>query len=662
MRRCVAAAAALVFAAGAPMAFGQDSVALTPGGNDALPAHDASVQRTRYLVDLVQASTSWNNAILVAPIVKASRDTDPLFRTQILGSIAVSPSLLTNVTFASRDFATWTGAGAGVNPLSNAGGSIVSATGFRSQFGVGASDFSLNASSAVGAIVGRVNGAFNRLYVERVVAASSRATQTGPDTATVSLGGIDAQGNLAIRADNFNTQVTTSNRLLGDNILRVDLGARAGVVNTLTSAASVNTSDDTSATTYVISNESTPTNTPTILNQPGVGPFALAYDFAGRFRAGSATSNLSTGFSHIAGLPLQGHRGNPTFSTVSTSGGAGTVASIAMPVPTSLANRLLTFRLDYGSAGSPPTVTGGSPAQYQLPSPISSGSFVANSASTASFRQYLSQTSWRGGNGQVGVGRDRTGNLVLAATATDPSAGDFIAVANINSGGVATWSIAAYSGAPVLSGLNGASLGTLVTTLSPPGATLSAPSVDRLGNIYFIATWKPALSPQETALFKGVTTQTGYRLEALLRTGQTLTGANSTRPYTITSLTLNDSDSIASGSMFAQSIIQQQDPAATTSDPTRIRAFGGVVVSAVITYDNAGTSEAYDAVLYVGPTAGVDCQADYNGDTVVDVNDIFAFLAGWFARAPAANVNGDAVVDVNDIFAFLGLWFARCPG
>lgn len=51
------------------------------------------------------------------------------------------------------------------------------------------------------------------------------------------------------------------------------------------------------------------------------------------------------------------------------------------------------------------------------------------------------------------------------------------------------------------------------------------------------------------------------------------------------------------------------------------------------------------------------CVADYNNSGNVDVNDIFAFLGGWFARDQLADTNTSGVTDVNDIFAFLGLWF-----
>ena len=146
----------------------------------------------------------------------------------------------------------------------------------------------------------------------------------------------------------------------------------------------------------------------------------------------------------------------------------------------------------------------------------------------------------------------------------------------------------------------------------------------------------------------------------VLGQGTTINGVDSATPYTITSITLTDSDSIASGAMFSQNVIQQQDPASTTSNPTNLRAFGGLVVSAVLTYNNAGFPEAYDALLYVGPAQGSDCFADFNGDGHVTVQDIFAFLAAWFAHSPTASINHSGPPTVQDIFSFLALWFAGC--
>jgi hypothetical protein len=55
------------------------------------------------------------------------------------------------------------------------------------------------------------------------------------------------------------------------------------------------------------------------------------------------------------------------------------------------------------------------------------------------------------------------------------------------------------------------------------------------------------------------------------------------------------------------------------------------------------------------------CPADFNGDHVASVQDIFDFLAAWFASDPRADFNGVGGVTVQDIFDFLAAWFAGCP-
>jgi hypothetical protein len=58
-------------------------------------------------------------------------------------------------------------------------------------------------------------------------------------------------------------------------------------------------------------------------------------------------------------------------------------------------------------------------------------------------------------------------------------------------------------------------------------------------------------------------------------------------------------------------------------------------------------------------TANFGCAADYNGDGVIQVQDIFDFLNGWFAGDPRADFNGGGL-SVQDIFDFLNSWFAGC--
>jgi len=55
------------------------------------------------------------------------------------------------------------------------------------------------------------------------------------------------------------------------------------------------------------------------------------------------------------------------------------------------------------------------------------------------------------------------------------------------------------------------------------------------------------------------------------------------------------------------------------------------------------------------------CRVDFNEDGSVTVGDIFAFLSGWFAQDPRADFDGTPGFTVADIFAFLSAWFAGCP-
>jgi hypothetical protein len=54
------------------------------------------------------------------------------------------------------------------------------------------------------------------------------------------------------------------------------------------------------------------------------------------------------------------------------------------------------------------------------------------------------------------------------------------------------------------------------------------------------------------------------------------------------------------------------------------------------------------------------CPADFNHSKVVSVQDIFDFLAAYFANDIRADVNGSLTVSVQDIFDFLARYFAGC--
>lgn len=54
------------------------------------------------------------------------------------------------------------------------------------------------------------------------------------------------------------------------------------------------------------------------------------------------------------------------------------------------------------------------------------------------------------------------------------------------------------------------------------------------------------------------------------------------------------------------------------------------------------------------------CLGDFNGSGAVSVQDVFDFLAAYFATDPRADVNGVGGVTVQDIFDFLAAYFAGC--
>ena len=77
------------------------------------------------------------------------------------------------------------------------------------------------------------------------------------------------------------------------------------------------------------------------------------------------------------------------------------------------------------------------------------------------------------------------------------------------------------------------------------------------------------------------------------------------------------------------------------------RAFRCVVTNA------CGSATSNPATLTV-------CAADFNCSGTLTINDIFDFLAAWFAGNPAADFNHVNGITIQDIFDFLAAWFAGC--
>ncbi len=63
---------------------------------------------------------------------------------------------------------------------------------------------------------------------------------------------------------------------------------------------------------------------------------------------------------------------------------------------------------------------------------------------------------------------------------------------------------------------------------------------------------------------------------------------------------------------------------------------------------------------FASPPLPPPCRGDFNGSGAVTVQDLFDFLAAYFASSPTADINGASGVTVQDIFDFLALWFQGC--
>lgn len=119
----------------------------------------------------------------------------------------------------------------------------------------------------------------------------------------------------------------------------------------------------------------------------------------------------------------------------------------------------------------------------------------------------------------------------------------------------------------------------------------------------------------------------------------------------------------------------EQSPVLTDTSALDTPVFGSMQATApagtgkarltlVMVQNGAGTSSAYmDDVTfgYISPAAITPCVADFNGLDGTTVQDIFDFLAEWFASNPHADFNESGAITVQDIFDFLNSWFQGCP-
>ncbi len=748
MRIASNAALTLALLAGlASPSLAQDSVSTNAdGGNglpgDALDPFTTSFQSLNYVVDLVPLTTSWGTHFAVAPIAKSGRPPGTNRFSSLNGASAISQTVRTGAPYPASSYFLWTSAGAGRGPNNNtAGTSSVATTGTASVFGVGFLDYCdtnvLGIQSFMNQIIG-CQVAFDpaspaRLFVRRVVAASNSSGQAVQDRSQFGFGAIDASGNVYLRADST-TATSSTNPIACDNYFRVALGSRGATINSIDAAGAT----DTAASARLLNNGAVTVNTPTCIPADLAGrALLIGSNLAGQLISETSPGTLTNVATHLAGAADQ--RGAVSVSGASLfAGSVGTGAIIARTTANGRNDSIALFGLSAAGAVVAPRL-------LTLPSSASdpcSGTAWPNGSpfTSADLRHYDSQVVFRGGNGPVAVAKDQGGRALAAAVAyndafefasDNPYNAILVARFDPSSGSSpVAWSVAAWTSTSTADGkpiygdfgadgipntsdagegdgtLDAAPIGRLASTselsLGKDGPSLSAPMLDSVGNVWFVGSVRlnAMVGGQpgfefSTALLRGVYDPGAfcYKLELVLKVGDSFLGANSATRYRVAVLGLADVDSIASEAPWSGSMMSAAWNNTSTAglDPRSPKSLGGLVLSARIVYDRnndglyqdpsiaggatASVDEAYNVALYVGNTDNAQgCPADLDDGSMtgtpdggVDINDLLFFLAMYEAGDVRADLDDgsmtgthDGGVDINDLLFFIAHYEAGC--
>ncbi|MBI1189934.1 MAG: hypothetical protein GC200_04540 [Tepidisphaera sp.] len=733
LRPAAASIACLLLCAGSALA--QDSVSRNANGGNGLPGdglspYTSTTQRASYVVDLSPFTTAWGTPLGIAPVLKSSRIATTRFST-VTGPSTISQAIAAQAAYPSASYTSWNQAGGGLNATENntALNTSVSPSGQASLFGIAMLDVDETTAGTTVVLGNFIHGAQvafdpanpTRLFVTRTVAAVNQLNATQPDRSQFGLGSIDAEGNLCFRADGYNAASGTT-VLQGDNYFRVRLPQR------LTSGANIidnNGAGNPSASDWLLQRSTAVTHAvPTAIPQTLAGrSVLLGPDFTGQLKIETSGGTLTNTTSNRPNTIDQ--RGPISFSAAQF--GASSVGTIGV--------------LSRSGSG------GGKVDSISLAGVSASGNVVAARTITlpsslidtcdgtswnlagGGFRGYDSQITFRGGVGPAAIGKDASGNLlaagVLYSGPTPDGSNPFNAIvvgrfnpASPNS--PVSWTVAAWVDSTASTGkairgdygLDGAPnthdagegdgvidasdapIGRLAslseTTLGLSGPSLSSPTFDAAGNIYFIGSglfkrFNGTSVVQEfgLGLFRGVydPAQMCYTLDLITRVGDTFAGQNSGRNYQIQSIALADGDSVSSASLSSSSSLQQawNNIDASALAPAAPQNLGGLVVDARIVYDTNSDGlyqdptlpggnvnspdEAYNVVLYIAnttpPQVGPTCDPDVNQDGVADQGDVDYLINVIAGGANPTNIdpdfNQDGVADQGDIDALVNV-------
>ncbi len=668
----------------------QDSVSLLNGlPGDAIDPRAAPEQINDYVVDLAAFRSSWGRTFAVGPIAKSShqRNVAPQFFTGLINAQALSRRVASSTPFLRNQYALWNGPGFGINDnpaRSTAPGTLATAgfSGFQLGFAFGEFADGDPAGTPLATVTSGIANFTaarpSRLCVSRITAATNGTTDACSSGA-FGMGVVDEAGNVHFRADNFGgiDPCAGLSALVGNNLFRVKAAVRTATVNALSGSFPIGA--ELAATDHLLVGSSTTHNVPNAIPSSVAGrPLLIGSNFARQFvfetAAGSVVAAAAN--AHLPGFA--DHRGAVGYSTRSyptlfPGASYGTAGIVAGAIGTGgIRDGLALWGL------SAPTGNLVAPIARSLPAAAPGlDPDQPNWAPTApqEFDHYHSQTAFQGGSAQVALGQDQAGNLLAAATvyygfvppaqtiAPFNNPRNYIAVTRIDPlTGSTTWRAAAWTdgatGKNILQ--NGTTvIGNLRPFASGSGPCMSAPMIDSVGNVWFLGSFERTANPGAVSvgLFRAVwqPAATSYRLELVLAQGDVHRGQNSGRNYVIGFLTLNDADSISTGTAWSSNIAEVADRGMSTVGLATddARTLGGIVISASITYDNnndgqfvrsTGTGgtpgspdEDYNVLLYVAASA--DCDAD----GIPDDREI--------AEGTAVDANGNGIPDACEGFA-----------
>ncbi len=705
--------AAIVAACGicAP-AFAQDSVSSSGGGLPGDALNPWADHCAAYVVDLAPLETSKGNIFGVAPIIKLTKTNTTNF-SNLYSPAAISPATLTGVGYAANAYQVWEDApGFGVNAAQNLFADSMNVSGTSSRFAVAISEFGTTSAGqdfngVVGAFVNFDPSNPNRLYVARKQVAVNSSSASSGDSSQIGGVSLDAHGNVYLRADGNNA--SGPNPLTGVNIFRVRLGDRdCGVQNLISNGATIDATDRILVNSPV--EQSTANNIPQRLSDPVLFPNGVAgwtnaftspraYQYGDAGMVSSDPNHLDT--SNGWGSDHRGSMASTSFNFLDASGAAQTYGILSKDAAGE--TRVLNA-ISVDDTGAVLATQG-----FELPFTITDNETGYTTLYTGQSQpnNYTGATLFRGGVGSVAIGSDQDGRGLFACMVNENGfADDFsnqMIVMRYNpQTGAEEWAVAAYvdqytspiSGKPICDE-NGDPIGQIinldaVTGGFPLGPGMSAPTIDSVGNLWFLSAVElfnridqdgdtiPEASDFDGALIRAIYDPAtfSYQLELVMEVGSVIDGVNSGLPYRIDFLGSSESAGGATpNTIYASNMAEFAWNGTPTSglDTEDTITNGGLFFGTQITYDTQGdgrfnnptsanfdpglpSDEAYSVGLYVGYYADgpEPCAADLNGDTGFDFFDISFLLQNQ------VDFNGDTGFDFFDISAFLQAG-ANCP-